>query len=290
SDATIVDHEDGTIHVMDYKHGRGVPVEAENNTQLMLYAVGTLVGLHNEGIKLSNFHTVSLHIVQPRCPHPEGPVRIWHTTVKDLQAFSKEAKKAIINACSNDPDFAAGDKQCKWCEFAAMCPTLAKFSLEVAQNEFKDFAIVESDIKDIERLTNEQISGLLQHTKVIEHWIKSLVTYAQNELEQGNSFPDYKLVRGRANRIWDDGAEKKVLEAVKDLEDFDKDALYSVPKFRTPAQIEKELGKQKDIIQKFIVKPLGKITIAHNSDKRASVSPTQGAEDDFAVLADKIDS
>lgn len=33
---------DRTLHVVDYKHGRGVLVEADHNPQMMLYALGAL--------------------------------------------------------------------------------------------------------------------------------------------------------------------------------------------------------------------------------------------------------
>lgn len=40
SDAIII--SDGTLRVVDYKHGLGVLVEADNNPQMMCYALGAL--------------------------------------------------------------------------------------------------------------------------------------------------------------------------------------------------------------------------------------------------------
>lgn len=67
SDCTLYFEEEKLLMVIDYKHGQGLAVEAENNPQLMYYALGALMKT-----KAACSH-VEMVIVQPRCFHPDGP-------------------------------------------------------------------------------------------------------------------------------------------------------------------------------------------------------------------------
>jgi hypothetical protein len=70
-----------TITITDYKHGKGVQVDAESNTQMMLYALGALkkyAQIFGDTIK-----NVRLCIVQPRIVSEPS---VWDTTVDELKA------------------------------------------------------------------------------------------------------------------------------------------------------------------------------------------------------------
>ncbi|HEY6021477.1 MAG TPA: DUF2800 domain-containing protein, partial [Candidatus Paceibacterota bacterium] len=116
-------YDDERIDVWDYKHGVGIAVSAEKNTQLMMYATGVVRELVKAGKKLPE--RVQLTICQPRAFHPKGPVRSWETTVTSLEAWvQNEWLPAAKRTESNNPDYAAGD----WCQF---CP--AKLECKMLQ-------------------------------------------------------------------------------------------------------------------------------------------------------------
>ena len=52
----------GRIHICDYKNGVGVKVDAHNNPQMMLYAVGAL---HELADVYDDIQKVSMSIIQP---------------------------------------------------------------------------------------------------------------------------------------------------------------------------------------------------------------------------------
>ncbi|RLD19659.1 MAG: hypothetical protein DRI71_11465 [Bacteroidetes bacterium] len=284
TDAVVVD--DNVVHVIDLKYGKGVPVEAEENTQLMLYAVGTLVDMAKQGYDLNLVEEVVLHIVQPRCPHPAGPIRVWSTTVGVLQSLSNRARDAINNALSENPVFNPGEHQCKWCEGAPICRKLAQYTLKLAQKEFANIAepFKESDFKDLNIMDPNEISNLMDHASMIENWVKKLKAHVQSELECGHGGFDYKLVRGRSIRKWypdqtDDIHHRLNMLGIGDNE------LY-VTKMKSPAQVEKILGKKPyQEVRDLVFKPEGKVTIAHISDKREALDPNAKASDDFKDFA-----
>lgn len=86
----------GALYVYDYKHGKGIPVEAEGNQQGLYYALGALLTC---GFKAT---AVEIIIVQPRCPHPKGPVRRWRRDVCDMIDFAAELKTAAVK--TEDPN------------------------------------------------------------------------------------------------------------------------------------------------------------------------------------------
>lgn len=95
ADAVVWQPEKKALHVVDLKYGAGVPVEVNNNLQLMIYALAALLTMNY------NAETVTITIVQPRCPHPQGPIRsVTYSTVDliDLYADIEEAIKRVEEA------------------------------------------------------------------------------------------------------------------------------------------------------------------------------------------------
>jgi len=290
--ADVIITDECIVHVMDLKFGKGIPVEVENNSQLQLYAIGSLLELAKRGKNLKNIKKVVLHIVQPRCPHSDGPFRSWDTTVDELKNVSKRAKEAIINACSINPTFNPGEKQCQWCEASGMCRPLAEYNMKMASNDFQEFgsSIEEKDFIDINVLSKQEISLLLSHVNIMQAWLNSLLGSASDSLRRGEVIPDYKLVRGRSIRKWDT-MEEKVL--VKKLTQDNPNLMLGLEdvytkKIKSPTQIEKLITKEeyKEIIAPMVVKPEGKIVMAHASDKRKAVSPDMEAANEFSEFAE----
>ena len=281
ADAIIVSED--SLEVVDLKYGRGVVVEAEGNYQMMTYAIGALAHLAKHGIKFDPSFDVKMTIVQPRAPHADGPIRSSYVTVAQLKDFQKKLIAAVNESISDKPSFGPTEDGCRWCEAGPMCKAYAEYNLKQAQLEFAEFEKPTREFKqDLiapDLMSEDQILGILKHGKAIEHWIKSVVEYALQQLEQGKPVKGYKLVYGRSIRAWDNQEE-----AFKILEEYgaDMERFYN-KKPLSPAQAEKECTEEEwDIVKDYIFKPQGKMTIAPETDSRPAVSVNGEAASDWA--------
>jgi len=268
--ADFIKIKDTKIHVVDLKMGKGVKVNANNNTQGMLYALGVVWDS-----KLADNDLVHIAIVQPRLDH----ISEWSITVNELLTWARdEVKPKAEQAWNGEPIFNPGESQCRFCKAKPTCKALAEHSLQTAMDTFTDIP-TEEDLKEVHTLTHEEIGALLPRVNTLVNWAKSLEAHAFNELDKGEKIPGYKLVMGRSgNRKWTDEAdieEKLTRMGVKKTEMFSK-------KILTPAQMCKVL-KAKDLsltqIETYWNSPEGKPTIAVESDSRDEIRPSTGFTD-----------
>lgn len=258
--------EGHTASVIDLKYGKGVKVDAENNSQAMLYALGAL---NEYEFLFDEINTFKLAIVQPRLDH----ISEWEVSREDLLAFGQYAKERADAALAEDAEVTPEEHACKFCKAKASCRTLAEHSLQVAAEGFEAVE-VPITLKDPKKLTNKEIAALLPQMKAIVDWTKAVEAFALAELEHGHEVPGYKLVEGRSIRKWaDEDAAEKALRGSKL-----KVADIFTKKLVSPTQAEKLLGKNHPILQEFSVKPEGKPAIAAESDKRPAlvVDVTEG--------------
>jgi hypothetical protein len=135
SDVVILQPAARRIQVRDLKYGRGVQVFAENNEQLMLYALGALDEFDPLG---DDYDDVLVAIHQPRLDHTDE----WVVSVADLRAFEQQAiaagKRALsILKLQNYPGYLTpGDKQCTFCKAKADCPALRDNVLATVMGDF----------------------------------------------------------------------------------------------------------------------------------------------------------
>lgn len=281
ADAIVVSQN--KLEIIDLKYGRGVVVEPDDNSQLMIYTLGVLKHLANHGIKFPDNFDVEMTIVQPRAPHDAGPVRSTFVTIAQLKDFQKIVINAIAETKKDNPSFGPTEDGCMWCEFAPICKAKAEHMLEVARLEFADFELPPKEFKsklvEANAMPMEDAIKIMEHAKAIEHWVKSISGYMMERLKSEKNVKGYKLVRGRSNRAW-----VNVEKAMATLEDYgtDRKRLFT-EKPLSPAQAEKELTEAEwEMISDLIFKPEGKITIAKESDGRPEVSMAQEAADDWA--------
>ena len=271
SDAIVMgqDNDEGIATVIDLKYGKGVRVDAKDNTQAMLYALGAL----SEYDFIYDCDLFRLVIVQPRLDH----ISEWDIKRSDLLKWADIVKEKAELTLQEDAPFSPGEKQCRFCRAKANCRALAEHSLQVAAEEFRS-VVTPITVKDISQLDNGEIAALLPQLNLIADWIKSVEAYALQELELGRDVPGYKLVAGRSIRKWRDDteAEQSLRTRLKVSEIFTKNLV-------SPAQAEKLLGKGHPLLGKLVIKPEGKPTIAPNSDKRPALKSS--VEDDFQRVA-----
>lgn len=254
-----------TISVIDYKHGQGVPVSAEDNSQMKLYALGAL----NQyrifyGDTIQRVH---LMIVQPRIDNTSE----WEISRTDLEAWGNEVvKPAATEAMSGNGKFCEGD-WCRFCRAKAQCRLRAE-----TQTALEDFKFALPPL-----LKNAEIGEILHRAQRLQTWVNDLEEYALNARLRGEDIPGWKLVEGRSLRQFSDSDE--ALTAIINA-GTPKEMVYDY-KPKTLAQIEKLLGAKTfgEVAGSYIIKPPGKPTLVPESDKR---EPYSGAAADFAEVAE----
>ena len=251
-----------TLHVIDFKYGKGVPVSVENNAQLLLYALGAYLAYE----MIFPIEHIKMSIVQPRLTG----IDTWECSLDYLLTFAKKAQEKAVMALNGKGDFECGE-HCKFCKAKATCKARANANLELAKYEFKA----------IELLTLEEIGEILQKAKDLDNWVKELEKYALAESLKGNNVPGWKAVNGRGSRSF-----KNTDDAIKVLK-ITLTMLYE-RKYLTLAQMEKVIGKKdfNNLVGNLIVMNVGKPTLVDASDKREAITNRIKAEDEFSVVDD----
>lgn len=260
NDAIIV--ADGTLTVIDLKYGKGVRVNADENSQLKLYGLGTL----RQFELMYDIHTVKLVIVQPRLDH----ISEWEISAKDLITWGdKEVRPKAKLAYAGEGIQQAGE-WCKWCKVKGRCATLAADSLKAAKEAF-------AEKPDPHLLTDKQLMDVYGKMDQISDWVNAVYAYVLSEAINGKKWPGLKLVEGKSNRTWLDA--EKVQQTLEDL-GYDSEK-YLNTKLAGIGDIEKLVGKTKFpiILGDLVIKPQGKPTLVPLSDKRPEFS---NAKKDFA--------
>ena len=255
SDAIVIDGH--TLRIIDLKSGQGVRVDAEENTQAQLYALGAI----NDYGAFLNIEKVFIAIVQPRLDH----ISEWELPLEKLLDFGEKAKISAKKALSPNAERVPGDKQCQWCKAKAICPALYNLTQTTL---LQSFEVIDIDsLPKLNQLTESQLKLALDNRKLIESWLSSVEQYATEQILDGKNIGGYKLVEGRSVRQWiDEQHAEQVLS-----ERFDESDLYKKT-FVSVAQAEKLLGKkQADLLDELVTKPQGKPTLAPASDKRPPI-------------------
>ena len=231
--------------VLDWKFGDGVPVDAEENYQLMFYAAAAMRTPATSWV----FHDtdeIELIIVQP------PSIKRWVTTRERIAAFESDLFRAINTALKPDAPLASGD-HCRWCAAKPVCPVMTG-AVDRALKEKLDVMPV------------EQIGHYLDQADILEQWISDLRQLAYGLMEEGKAVPNWKLVHKRATRQWID--EDK---AVAFLSGVGVEA-WGEPKPLSPAQAEKALKKAKiELPADLVVAVSTGSTLAPEKDPRPAV-------------------
>jgi len=249
-DATLI--EDSYLKIIDLKYGKGIQVDAKDNSQLMLYALGAIKELGFLGYK---FKKVLLCIAQPRLNHFDTHVI---TVSKLIEWAEKTVKPRAELAHKGDGEFKAGD-HCKWCKARVRCKTLSDYNLEMLKHDFSDPQLLEDDDLVHIRAISKQVTS----------WLESVNKYMTKEAKNGKTFKGLKLVEGKSNRVWADKDKVKALLAEKGFED-DK---YLKSDLKGIGDIEKLVGKKEfpSMFQGLVIKPTGAPTLAPDDDKRPAI-------------------
>lgn len=267
--------------ITDYKHGKGVPISAQDNPQMLLYALGALKlyrPIYGDMIR-----RISTYIDQPRLGSYDGT----SMTVEELLAWGESIKPKAAAAFMGTGEFAPGE-WCRFCRAKAKCR--ARADQNTALEDFKDCIPLGRSIpmqaeydatgfKPSNCLTDEEIGALLVRAEGLVAWYNDLKEYALAACLNGKTIPGWKAVEGRSTRAWTD--QDAALEALM-AGGVEEAIIYDrVPK--TLAQLEKVIGKQRfgELVGGMITKSPGKPALATENDKRPAYN---GAAADFSEV------
>jgi len=255
----------GYVHVLDYKHGAGVAVDVEDNTQMLYYAYGVL---RNLGVERGENISVGTTIVQPRAIHEEGPIReCWRTSDEVLEWGDSILLPAMLAVDMPDAPLNLGD-HCRWCPAKLICPK--------QQENFESLA-EGAETVGVTALTDVLLGEEYAKIEAAMAYIKALRDECFRRAMAGAPVPGTKLVAGRADRVFKDGAEGAAKAALGA-------SAYSEPEFKSPAQIEKTCVGGKAFVAEWAHKKEGNPLLVSLDDRRAAVSPSHGASV-FASIA-----
>ena len=225
ADAVIV--SDDHLDVIDLKFGRGVPVNAENNSQLMIYALGIISDDILWPEPLPDDFPVSLHISQPRIipsRFPSDFEKCWETTVGKIRNFGKRAKaaadiieRALDNATIPEEHYNPGEKQCKWCKVKPICRAHRDYLFEEFDACGGDAgAAPYFEYEDIEKifLKKSQIIGFFE---AVEEYLKTEIERESEDEDYPKTsecFPSIAVDYGRSRKIWDDTRRVDIVKAL----------------------------------------------------------------------------
>ena len=257
-DAVIL--SDDTLEIIDLKYGKGVPVSAEDNSQMRLYALGAF---NNYGL-LYKFKQVTMTIVQPRL----DSVSSQTMELPLLLGWGARAKLVAEKAWRGEGEYCAGP-HCRFCRAAVRCRKLAEYNLDCLKYEFMD-----ADLMD-----PEDIVDVLKVEADVAKWLKTVKEYALDQaVNHGEKFPGMKLVEGRSIRTITDEkglADKLTKEGYTDI--------YKPVEMKGITDLEKVCGKKNfvKLSEGFVTKPPGRPVLVPEEDKRPVWAPDKEIIDEL---------
>ena len=289
----------GEMHVIDFKTGAGVFVEADHNSQMMLYALGALHAFDY----IYDVNTVHMTIVQPR----KDNISTFTMTAEELKAWGESIKPIAKLAFEGKGEQKPGE-WCRFCKAKAVCRACADEALELVAEPFVDLdagVLSEEETKETSAestditapylpdteapvfkspglISQSDIEVILPKLNRIQSWIESVFAYVSAEaISHGVSWKGYKVVEGRSKRVFSD--EKAVADAAEKAgyTDIYKKSLITLTEF------EKMMGKKKfnQLLGDYIIKPPGKLTLVPEDDPREAVDLSDmNTADDMPVM------
>lgn len=253
ADCILLSDEGRTLHIIDYKYGRGVEVDAKANSQLMIYAICAL----SSAISMELAHKVQfvkLHIYQPRI----GNVSSWETSKTELLNWYQEVVTPAISGVLNKQYTTVAGDHCRWCRHLDKCKVYAATFVDPIENEMRLEATT---------LTKERIGEILAVKDDVIKWLNALSDRVLTDMLNGDDLPGYKVVEGRSVRKITDSEGAIAYLRSKGYKEVD---IFKPLELQNLTTIQKLVGKKvfDTEMSQFVTKPQGKPTLASLDDKR----------------------
>lgn len=255
---------DKLLHIIDFKYGLGVLVDAEENPQMMLYALGALQLFD----ALYDIDTISMSIFQPRREN----VSTWTITVAELEEWAEQTLRPKAELAFKGEGVFNPGPWCTFCKAAVKCRARAEEKLALARYEFAKPPL----------LTDEEIEDILSRLDDLTKWANEIAAYAQDAaINHGKQWNGFKLVEGRSIRKYSDESAVVAAATAAGYRDIFKKSLIPI------TEMEKLMGKKTftEVLGGLVIKPQGKPTLVPASDKRPAIHT--GAIHDFAEITEE---
>ena len=257
---------DDRLHIIDFKYGMGVLVEAKDNPQMKLYALGALEIYDS----LYDIKEVSMSIFQPRREN----VSTDTVPVEELKAWAEdELKPKARMAFEGEGEYLPGE-WCTFCRAAVRCRARAEEKLKLAESEFRLPPL----------LTDTEIEEILAVLPDLTRWANELTAYAtEAAVNHGKQWNGFKLVEGRSVRKYRDEDEVAKVAMEHGYKDIYRRSLITL------TEMQKLMGKSEfeKILGGLIIKPHGKPTLVPSSDKRPAMNVTD-ARNEFNEIKEEM--
>ena len=246
---------DKVLQIIDFKYGLGILVVAENNPQMMCYALGALDTY--DGIY--DIESVEMTIFQPR----RDNVSTFTISKEELLKWAEEFLAPTAQLAYNgEGEYHAGD-HCQFCKVKATCRERAAYNMELAAYDFEEPAT----------LDDSEIADILPRIDDLVAWANDIKEYALQQAMSGTEYKGFKVVEGRSVRKYTDDAAVAATVENAGYDPYERKVLGITA-------MTSLLGKKKfeELLGGMITKPPGKPTLVPNSDKRPALNT---AKDDF---------
>lgn len=206
-----------SLYVIDYKYGR-VEVDAEENPQLLLYLMASLMTLLKRATQFPKKMVTT--IVQPKSVEP---IKEWTVSPRYIsQVFYPRLVQALDEIYGKaEPQYHIAESSCKYCPVIHLCPEMKKMAEEACA--FQDIGEI-PDYADV-----------LPKLPLLRKWADAIESKALEFLIDGGEINGYELAPRIGNRQW--ASEAMVLEFMKKKGFALKD--IAPPKILSPAQMDK---------------------------------------------------
>lgn len=285
----------GLLHICDFKAGKGVFVDADHNSQMMLYALGALASY---GF-LYDIETVRMSIIQPRLDN----ISTCEMSVTELEEWGESIKPTALLAFEGKGEQHPGD-WCRFCRAKPVCKACADEALALCREDFLDLdagafddTAEESDMtapyeadtktavfKQPGLIPLSELAEILPTLNRISAWIEAVFAFVSSEaINHGVPIPGYKVVEGRSKRVFTDTKAVVDVAVQNGYTDLYKQTLITLTDF------EKMMGKKKfnELLGDYVAKPPGKLALVPDSDPREAVDLTSSPGQEFSVLPDE---
>lgn len=283
----------GLLHIVDFKAGKGIFVDADHNSQMMLYALG---GLAAYGF-LYDIEIVRMSIIQPRLDN----ISTFECSVQELEEWGESIKPIAKLAYEGKGEQKPGD-WCRFCRAKPVCKACADEALALCRKDFLDLdtgafdtaeesdmtALYEADtrtavFKQPGLIPTSELAKILPTLNRISSWIEAVFAFVSSEaINHGVPIPGYKVVEGRSKRVFTDTKAVVDTAVQNGYTDLYKQSLITLTEF------EKMMGKKKfnELLGQYVAKPPGKLALVPENDPREPVDLTTPSQE-FSVLPDE---
>ena len=279
----------GVLHIADFKTGQGVFVDADHNSQMMLYALG---GLAAYGY-IYDIEIVRMSIIQPRLEN----ISTFECTRSELEDWGESIRETAKLAYEGKGEQTPGE-WCRFCRAKPVCKACKDEALSLCREEFLDLddgalseeADASSEVDGSEPVFKNpglipisELAQLLPTLNRISSWIEAVFAFINSEaINHGVPIPGYKVVEGRSKRVFTDTKDVVDTAVANGYTDLYKQQLITLTEFETM------MGKKKfaELLGKYVTKPPGKLSLVPESDPREPVVLNNSPNQEFAVLPD----